>query len=537
MEKHKKTPKTNSEELDTVGLSLTTLLISTAILAAVYYVFSTLSNGFYQHDEVGNFMGAQQIWHDNLLGIVGANTKSGYRLLYAIPALGGFAFLKLFNSIIAALTVFFSYKILQKYKSKNGLLIFFILGLQPLWFMLSFRNYAELTIAFLLVLSLLQFINKKYIIAALLMSYVAFTRQEYHVLSGLFFIVLLFRKKWLAALLTGTFTFLQVLLAFIKTGDILYLPKAIMAYSERIKEAWPKQGFDHYFLMSDIIFGAVAITLFVSYCAIMILKKKKPNWFLLLPVIAVFLLNCAFNAKFFAFGPGNGGNLRYLITISPLIAILGVLAVDEITDFKKKHLLLIFLIPLIILVGVYQTFGNNFVHLNEVRNWMPLWLTIATVFILILPLKTKQYVLSLAVISLLVGATSITSRKIQPEEVTVKKAAKWYAHQLKLVNTPKELFNQNSRIACGHALFYYYLDKNKYDFKKMPIMAITKETTDTLKVGDLLIWDSHYGYRPKLRPTSQKYEYYQNNPKFQRIQYYQSKDNRFTIVFFRKVAD
>ncbi|MBL4593057.1 MAG: hypothetical protein JKX68_04480 [Flavobacteriales bacterium] len=175
------------KEIETKEVNNITLLIMTVVLAIVYFVFSTFSDGFYQHDEVGNFMAAQRIWYDDILQILGANTKSGYRLLYAFPALGGFAFLKFFNSLVAAFTVYFSYKLLAKLGSKNKLLIFFVLGLQPLWFMLSFRNYAELTVAFLMVLCALQFYNKKYILSALIISYVAFTRQEYHMISGLLF--------------------------------------------------------------------------------------------------------------------------------------------------------------------------------------------------------------------------------------------------------------------------------------------------------------------------------------------------------------
>ncbi len=86
------------------------------------------------------------------------------------------------------------------------------------------------------------------------MSYVAFTRQEYHVISGLLFLVLMFKKQWIPALLTGSFTVAQNLIGFIKTGDILYLPHSMMEFSEKIKGAWPKQGFDHYFIMSNVIF-------------------------------------------------------------------------------------------------------------------------------------------------------------------------------------------------------------------------------------------------------------------------------------------
>jgi hypothetical protein len=317
----------------------------------------------------------------------------------------------------------------------------------------------------------------------------------------------------------------------------------MIAYSEGIKNAWPKQGFEHYFLMSNVIFGAVALTLFVSYVAIIILKKKKPNWYILLPVLVIFLLNCAMNAQSFNFGPGNGGNLRYLIIISPLLGILGVLGLDEIIQFNKKYLLLIFLIPLLIAVGAFQTFDHNFIKLIEVVNWKPLIFSIIITVLLILPLKKQHYLISFALISIFLGISTITTRRIQPEEKTIQKAAKWYAQHLKLGNNPQtattQLFTDTNRIACGHGLFFYYLEKNRRDFIKEPVMklGIPKETADTFQVGDLIIWESHYGYRPKLSPTSQPYDFYDKNPNFEKIQYYQSIDKRFLVAFFRKIKN
>ena len=78
---------------------------------------------------------------------------------------------------------------------------------------------------------------------------------------------------------------------------------------------------------------------------------------------------------------------------------------------------------------------------------------------------------------------------------------------------------------------------NKNDFKYPAIIDFTKEDTDSLKKGDIVVWESHYAYRPKLRATSQPYEFYDKNPDFQKIQYYQSKDKRFLVAFFRKIRD
>ena len=65
---------------------------------------------------------------------------------------------------------------------------------------------------------------------------------------------------------------------------------------------------------------------------------------------------------------------------------------------------------------------------------------------------------------------------------------------------------------------------------------LNQETIDTLKRGDLVIWDSHYGNRREV-PTSQPRQYYEENPAYQKIQFYPSSDRRFEIVFFQKLKD
>ena len=77
---HKKKKVIPKEEIiskaETKEISNVLLLVLTLLLAVIYFIFSTFSNGFYQHDEVGNFLSTQQIWHDSLIQILGANTKS-----------------------------------------------------------------------------------------------------------------------------------------------------------------------------------------------------------------------------------------------------------------------------------------------------------------------------------------------------------------------------------------------------------------------------------------------------------------------------
>ena len=223
------------------------------------------------------------------------------------------------------------------------------------------------------------------------------------------------------------------------------------------------------------------------------------------------------------------------------MCVLGVLSIDQIIEFKKKYLVLLFLVPLTLFIASYQTYDHDFIKLfeEEERYWVPFILAIATIAILLFPLKHKYYSISLSVLSLFLIISSARTFDLNPEDATMKKAGKWFARNLEQGKRlgDQALFTKNSRIACSHILFYYFSDKYKSDYVNPPIIDFTKEATDTLRKGDIVVWESHYGHRPKLRPTSQPYEFYDKNADFEKIQYYQSKDNRFLIAFFRKIRD
>lgn len=507
------------------------------VLAIVYSIFSTFSDGFYMHDEPMFYMYAKDFLKDPISAFRGFQ-RIGYVTFLVLPALGGFTFLNIFNSVLASITVLYSYKIIRKLKGNNSFLIFFLLGLQPLWFMLSFRNYSEFLLAFLLVMTIWNHLNKRYIVSALLLSYAAVSRIEYHSLLGVYFIILIVKKQWIPALLTGTFTVLENLLGFMLTDDLLYLPNQIISYSERMSGSWPKRGFDHYLTMSNIIFGGTTLTLFITYLSSKIIRKEKPVWLITGATLFIILFNCIINWQSVEIGPGNAGNLRYFMPIAPLVAILGVLAVDDVLKIQKKYLLLLFLVPFLIGVGIFQTYDHNFISLltDGERYWLPLVIMIITSILIVLPLKQKHYITSLGILSMVVIMTSARTFNLNPEDSTMEKAGKWYTSYLeKNKSNPNALFTEDSRVACSHILFYHFTDKSTNDFNKKPIIDFKKEDTDSMEVGDLVVWESHYGYRPKLRATSQPYDFYDKHPNFQKIQYYQSKDNRFLIAFFRKI--
>jgi uncharacterized membrane protein (Fun14 family) len=123
-----------------------TLWISTILLTVVYFIASSFSDGFYMHDEPMFFMYAKDLLKNPADGLLGFQ-KVGYTLFLMLPSLFGFTAVKFVCSLVSALTVMYSYKIIKKLGGKNSFLIFFVLGLQPLWFMLAFRDFSEFLVA------------------------------------------------------------------------------------------------------------------------------------------------------------------------------------------------------------------------------------------------------------------------------------------------------------------------------------------------------------------------------------------------------
>ena len=130
------------------------------VLAIVYYVSSKYSQGFYQDDEISQYLNMIQFWSDPSV-ILGNNPKPGYKIFMVIPALFGYQPVLLVNSIIASLAVFFTYKLLKVYNVSYAFFGALLLGTQPLFFDLSFRSYSEIFTSLVIVIFLILY-KKEY---------------------------------------------------------------------------------------------------------------------------------------------------------------------------------------------------------------------------------------------------------------------------------------------------------------------------------------------------------------------------------------
>jgi len=539
--------KTSVSAADKFVLKDIHMLLMTLVLAGIYYMYSFFSNGFYQHDEVAHYISMVGFW-DNPQSILGNWSKTGYKLVYIFPALLGVNAVTIFNCLIAAFTCFICYKIAVVLKSRYSIVAFLLLASQPFWIQLSFRSYADGFSGFILALALLFHYNKKIPLACFLLSFSAIIRQEFYILLVIYGLYLLFNKKIWQSLILAIFPLFYNFWGYLVTNDILYLYTSAVETSQKYADEWPRQGFWHYFLMSITIFGALQVSLFILYFSESILdgiqwikqkifKKIKGQVqesqyvtspvFIFTSTIIYFLIHSVFNSKSLNIGAATGGNLRYMLAISPLIAVLGTISIDKFSYIKEKVKIFIVFFAFAVLVGVFMTYKHNNVIFSDQRDTSPLLFTIIAIIGILFPFKYKQKIIYFFVVSSLSALLLVKPFKIQPEETAIQKTVNWLVENDVAVNKD---------VHTNHVIFKFYWDKKENKTHKT--YGLDSLTINNAKKGSLLIWETHYSYRPKLNKLHVQYDYFSKKPdKFREIKSFTATNSRFQIFVFEKLTE
>ncbi len=505
------------------------LLICTLALAGIYFIYSYVSQGFYQHDEVSHFLNMRRFWHDPSF-ILGNWAKTGYKIFFVIPALLGVKVVHFLNAVIAAFSCYAAYKLSQKIDSRLPLLAFVILATQPFWIQLSYRSYAETTAAFLLILSVYFHMNKQPLWAALILSYNVNVRQELFPIWGLYILWLLWKRQWIPFLAMGLFPILYNIWGWAETGDILYLKNQMFGTIAHIQEGFGSgaMGFWHYPKMSIVVFGAVTVLFIIIYLGQVLLYKKSWHPFIFIPALVFFGQYCIFQIQSVQIGPSGAGNLRYMIIISPLLAVLASIAIERMREIEDRKKLLFLLIPFVIVVILFMKFQHNNLSFTNVIDPIPVIAVLTLSVITFLKLKARSFTYLIVLFSLIFALVYVKPLKLSTEDMTVKRVVTW----------AKRNHIEDNKVLVNHSLFQYYYGKDRYEFKNGGDMIDTT-TVAQAPVGSLIIWDSHYSYKPNRNKAHLNYDYYTAHPEaFQMLtQPVMSRDRRFGVMIFRKIGE
>ncbi|MEE9439983.1 MAG: hypothetical protein V3V14_13330 [Saprospiraceae bacterium] len=502
-----------------------------------HIVFSFFSDGFYQHDEIGHLNSMRSFWYDPNV-ILGNWPKTGYKLIYIVPSLLGNFAVVLLNCFFAALGGYLAYLLAKKLGSNIAILAGVILATQPFYFEIAFRNYSEIISSVILIGAILMHYKGRWNIATFLLAYLCTIRQEMFPLLAIYGLYLMYNKRWMAVLFGSIPVLALNLWGGLVHKDPLYILSTILGTSKTYSKAYARQGFWHYFSTAEVVFGVIVLLGLVTYFMTR-LKNKNIHWFLVIPTVYFFTIQVLFNIISWDIGPATGGNLRYMVTISPLVAVMSVLGFESLRNTKNVLVPRVGIGLMCLIVLMYMTYDNNNIMLTEQRNWVPFVMSGLVALVLFLPksiLKNTTYSIALALVSILNLSFAANTINMTPEEKTIGKAAKWYKQELNS-NGQGKIISKEDHIYFNHIGFTYFTEKTRFDFPGDG-KTVTTEVLADAPVGSIIFWDSHYSYRPKLRSNSIQESYYMERPNnFKKIKEWKSTDNQFKMIAFKKIKE
>jgi hypothetical protein len=530
---NKKTKNVKEASLPSFLTNDTFFLIASLVLAGLFFSYSFFSNGFYQQDGPAHYVQMRDFWNNPNV-ILGTWAKTGFKVIYVLPALiGGVMGVKLTSSLLAAFSSYFAYKVTKTYNERVAFLAFILLATQHMWINFSFRTYSEIATAFVLVLGVYFHRKESFIASALAFSYIGFIRPEAYLIGGLYFLYLLYKKHYIPALVTSTFPLIYNIWGFIANGEPLYLITSILGTNEAYKGAWDKMGFDHYFKFLSEVHGGLLISLVVAFIGSWILSKKKniDYWVFVAPAAIFLLMQSLFNMQSIIIGPYTGGTVRYLLVIAPLLAIMGALGAAQVEKLENKFLLLLFLVPLFLITATYLSFEMPSVTITNVKKWDSTIMIALGIACILLPLsmvdKLKKYYLyaALAIFSVVY---SVKPYLLNSEDKTMSEVADWVNNNYSL--------SENRAIFINHPLFYYFLGKSQNELKPAGTEITNDERMKNAPKGSIVIWESHYGYRPKRANYELQYTYFTERPnEYKLVKQFFPPDKRFVAFVFEKL--
>jgi hypothetical protein len=496
------------------------------ILTIIYFTYSYFSNGFYQDDEVAHYLNMRDFWTNPWI-IMSNWGKPGWKIFLEIPSLLGYKPVLLVNSIITSLTAFFTIKLASELKMRNTLIAGIFFAFQPTILQLSFRSYAEVFTGFLLVLSLFFYFKNRFILSALFCGMAFTARQETALLALILAVYFIYRKEYLPIIFLGIFPFLLNLIGFLHTGDYLWVWTEMKNLSEF--NLGIERSFFHYFEVYIFIAGPILFSFFLvgvvaPYFSKTDFKEFYGKEFLLYLFFFVqFLFQCYLVAK-----GTNPGSWRYILQTAPFASLIALIGFNQVLEIKNKKFILPSLFAIILLTLLFLSRESTGLLIVDKPEYLKLISIIVLVsgavfFVLWNKGKSNLQFLTLTIV-LMIGFTIYSERPKQqsPENIIVNQVAELYENNYK--NAPEILYD--------HSLILFY--GNVFGEEKSKFKLLNMKSLEEAPKGSLVIWDSHYSYRPEYKNDT-KLETLQNNPNYKALNQLISSDRRFAVYIFEKI--
>jgi hypothetical protein len=403
-------------------------------------LFSDSPYGFGGADNIAHFQIARYSFKypELLLDLWG---KPVYTALSAPFAQLGYGAAKAFNLVVSVLTLLLSARIAQKLFPGSSLFVVVFIAFSPVYFLLSVSCLTEILFAFVLVGAVLQFVNKRYLLAALVISFLPLVRSEGIVILPVFAVALFLTRAYRAIPFLFFGTVFYSIIGFFVFDDIFWL-KNKLPYSLG-ESLYGSGSVFHFVKHSPSIFGIPLLILIVpGLFAWMagILKDfslRKSNTILFILIAGSWITY--FAAHSYVWWKGTGGSLgltRVMAGILPLAALTAMKGFELVSQ-KIKNKKTVY--------GLFAFFALLQIILLFTRHNLML--------------------------------------KADPTEQLIEKSADF----IRFNEEGKKVFYFNP-------LVVHYLELDPYDTRQCNWWVADKQQpSNSMEWGDLLVWDAHFG--------------------------------------------
>ena len=293
--------------------------------------------------------------------------KPVYVLLSSPFSQFGFAGIKIFNSLMTALTMVFTYLTAKLFIKERTFLSVVFLCTAPLNIVIIFSGLTEPLFAFCLILSLYLFLKGNEKTSLIILSFLPFIRSEGLIILGVYAVYLLLKRKFkLIPLLAIGHVFYSIA-GYFFYHDLLWVLNKI-PYA-RLSSDYGSGPLLHFVTQMTYVIGIPIYLLFCFGLIAMIFsffkktfrdKKTKYTEDLLL-VYGCFIAFFVAHSLFWYFGIFNSMGLkRVLIGVIPLISLISLDGVNFISSFSKnKKISRIVFFVLLALVIIFPFTKNH----------------------------------------------------------------------------------------------------------------------------------------------------------------------------------
>ncbi|MDZ7879093.1 MAG: hypothetical protein U5L45_15530 [Saprospiraceae bacterium] len=266
--------------------------------------------------------------------------KPLFTLIAAPFAQFGFLGIKIFNSLNAALTLYFTYRIAEKLRLPHAWLAVLILATCSQFFTLIFSGLTEHFSALLLVGVIWLFLCKEYLWATVIVSFLPFVRSEGLLLIGVTGLFLLAEKRWRVLPLLAVGHLVYSVVGWFFFHDFLWVFNkipyaALSAYGHGtwyhfIEKLYYGTGLPQYILW---IFGILGVFFYIFE------KKQTPQYKRLWGLIwGYFFILLIAHSLFWYLGIFNSfGLVRVMNTVMPEFALIALVGFNFLTDLFSSE--------------------------------------------------------------------------------------------------------------------------------------------------------------------------------------------------------